>query len=164
MGKRRPVGMGSAIGLAVVLLTVSACNPAHAPFRQVQFCFASQSDMSQLKSTLKRIAESEHLAYRDISETAYDQVKATGGLPKQNRNRANFINLYAGRDDGMGFGAGNLGLGDDQVAVGFTAGKDTEDARRLADRTVAELRKTWKVRDVPANSGALPLDCASHAQ
>lgn len=149
--------------MAGLLLTATACNAGQGPFRQVQFCFVGQSDIPQLKDRLKQVAADYHLAYRDISDTAFDQLKRTGVLSKQNKSRSAYIDVYADREDGMGFGAGNLSLGDDQVAIAFTAGGDLATAQRLAGQTVAELQKTWQIHEVAANSGAFPLDC-SHAR
>lgn len=66
------------------------------------------------------------------------------------------VNIGADRRSPFSFGAGNLGLPTDQIAIGFS-GDDLHEAKAFADATVQKLSTKWHVHEVPQERGALPL-------
>jgi hypothetical protein len=66
------------------------------------------------------------------------------------------VNIGAERGSAFSFGAGNLGLPADQIAIGFN-GDDLPEAKAFEDDTVEKLSARWQVHEVPQERGALPL-------
>jgi len=148
------------ISLSLVLF---GCVPAKKTFRVVQFCFTKEDKASVLRETLKQIANNEHMIFRDVSGDSFDQIKQTEVGLERNKNRSEFISIFSYLDEGMTLGASNLGLGDDQVAVSFIAGKNQSNAVLFADAVVLQLKQKWVVKDINPNSGALPMTCSFSA-
>ena len=78
-------------------------------------------------------------------------------VPVEVKRSFPIINITAWHGD-ISVGGGNLGLGPDQVTLGFNG--DGPAAQAFANRTVHRLQQTWDVMKVPNDRGAFPLkDC-----
>jgi hypothetical protein len=74
------------------------------------------------------------------------------------------LNVGAFDSDGVGFGAGDMGMSSNQVVVGFSEGSNSSKAHRLADEVVNKLKSHWQVETVPSGSGAFPNpNCKIHS-
>lgn len=102
---------------------------------------------------MKLIAQLEHMNFLDHSAETKRDLKVIGALPEQTL----VINMGVDREDGVGLGAGNLGLPGYQVVVGFSEGSNPPEAHTFADKVVSRLKTRWNVETVPAGKGALPL-------
>jgi hypothetical protein len=94
------------------------------------------------------------MSFIDGNASAERDLKAMGVKTDPS---APVINLGVERKDGMGLTAGNLGLPNYQVALGFSEGSDSAEAHRFADTVVRKVSEHWHVVVVPAGRGALPL-------
>jgi hypothetical protein len=146
-----------AIGL---LLVLSGCGRGEHPFLMVQFCFTEKHGPSDFKSVLQDIASDEGMSFGDRSEEAQAGLQAIDDLPEDITGSFPLI-VVGVRKPEYGLGAGNAGLGANQVSLGF--GPDSPAARSFARRTVARLNETWDVVAVPDGQGAFPLQCATEA-
>ena len=138
------------------------CRPGEGPFLQVQFCLTEAAGADELKQVLREIARDEGMEFGDRSAETQAELRSFGDdLPIEVRRSFPIINIGVRRDD-IGVGGGNLGLGPDQVSLGFS--RDTPEGRLFAKRTVQRLQRTWKLVKVPNDRGAFPLkDCPTDA-
>src|SRR6185312_14303303 len=142
--------------LAGATIGLYSCSPTQEPFRTVQFCFTAANGSSQLRDELRQISNEEKMTFHDVSDQSYEQVKSSAPQLLHNIDRSNYIEIFVGKDDGMGLGAGNQGLGGNQVAVGFTAGANPGLAAQFSNRVLERLHKKWKIFDVSKGSAAQP--------
>lgn len=135
----------------LMLCTFEGCTGKR-PFLIVEVCLNDEKGLEQFTDLMRSIAQSEHLKFIDGSaETQHDLT-----MLKANKN-ARAINLDIEREDGLGVGAGNLGLPTYQVALGFSEGSNSLESRKFADMVIGELKKKWNVEDVPSGQGAQPM-------
>jgi len=143
------------IGLSLVL---SGCGRGEHPFLSVQFCFTEEHGPNEFRRVLQDIAREEAMSFGDRSEEAQAELEAIGDLPEDVAGSFPLIVVRVWKPE-YGLGAGNAGLGADQVSLGFSP--DSPDARSFARRTVARLNDTWDVVTVPDGQGAFPLQCVA---
>lgn len=144
--------MAMAMALA---LSVSACGHGERSFLQVQFCLSKAAGTTELQQVLQQIARDEHMEFTDRSADTEAELRAMkDALPPEVVRSFPIINMSV-RRGGVGLGGGNLGLGPDQVALGF--GPNTPEGRAFASRAVRRLQQNWKLVQVPADKGAFPL-------
>lgn len=137
--------------LAASLCCVVASCTSEGPFLLVQFCLRNGGG-EELKSELLIISRAEKLQFFDNSESVRENALHVGAaVPKQ------VISFRIEGPSGMGLTATNLGLGDNQVAVGFTDGRDSETARKFSETVMTVFKKRWEVEVVPKSKGARPL-------
>lgn len=156
MGNRQ---LWAALPLAIAfVLGVSACGQGEGPFLQVQFCLSAGAGTTELKQVLQQIAREEHMAFTDRSADTDAELRSMNDtLPSGVAHSFPIINVSV-RDGALGLGGGNLGLGPNQVALGF--GPNTPEGRAFANRAVHRLEQSWKLVRVPTDKGAFPLkDC-----
>lgn len=149
MGIRLHLGGFALVGLVVSMPTACASQD---PFLMVQLCLRDTSGVASFESMMRSISESQHMAYGDRSIESQKELTALHVSPNYK-----LINIAADRSDGVGWGAGNLGLSAYQVAIGFSAGSNPAAAHRFANIVVDRLKQRWHVYVVPAGHGALPL-------
>ena len=145
--------------IAVFFALTSAflgCHEGKRPFRIVQLCLGDRQNLVQFTNILRSVAQLEGMAFIDGSDSTEQDLKAMGHKIDP---ATPTINLGVERKDGMGLTAGNLGLPHYQVALGFSEGSSTSDAKRFADMVVGKLEEHWHVEFVPdpAKAGAAPL-------
>lgn len=142
--------------LGVLILGLAGCSQGKHPFRMVQFCLAGPQEIPAFTSFMNEIAQSYRMKFFDRSGQTHDEVK---NLASDNKNvpvNDRAVNIGAERGSAFSFGAGNLGLPTDQIAIGFN-GDDLHEAKAFADATVEKLSARWHVHEVPQERGALPL-------
>ena len=139
-------------------LGVSACGHGEGPFLQVQFCLTAEAGTTELKQVLQQIAHDERMEFTDRSADTDTELRAMkDALPPVVAHSFPIINVSV-HDGALGLGGGNLGLGPNQVALGF--GPNTAEGRAFASRAVHRLELNWKLVRVPTDKGAFPLkDC-----
>jgi hypothetical protein len=143
----------AAVAALIVAAALTGCTQGQPPFLIVQLCFRDDQEVADFTHLLQSIAYSERMSYIDNSgptERDLAVLNAPGRL-------APVINIGVEGSDGVGLGVANLGLPKYQVAVGFSAGSKPDEARRLADTVVAQLKARWHVETVPKGRGALPI-------
>lgn len=142
--------------LSMLILGLAGCSEGKGPFRMVQFCLAGPQEIPVFTSFMNEIAQSYRMQFFDRSGQTHDELK---NLASDNRNvpvNSRAVNIGAERGNEFSFGAGNLGLPTDQIAIGFS-GNDLHEAKAFADATVQMLSMKWHVHEVPQGRGALPL-------
>jgi len=144
----------SRIAIAILIF---ACGTASAwagegPFRIVQLCLRNANDVALFERVMRAISESKHMEYEDRSAASQRELIALGMSPSYT-----LINISADRADGVGWGAGNLGLHAYQVAIGFSRGSNPTAAHQFADLVVKRLKQKWLVHVVPPGRGAVQL-------
>jgi hypothetical protein len=120
-------------------------------------CLRDEQDLALFTTMMKSVAMSERMEYSDSSAaTQADLTSIYRKLGKENPN-APAINIFVLRKDGMGLGAGNMGLPRNQLAVGFSEGADSPEAQAFANKVISKLKSQWVIENVPPGKGALPL-------
>lgn len=152
------VRLPATLVISALGVCAGACGHGEGPFRQVQFCLASGAGTPQLKQALQQIAREEHMTFTDgSSQTQSDLNHMKDALPSSVVRSFPIINVDVRRGN-VGMGGTNLGLGSNQVVMGF--GPNTPEGRAFADRVIRRLQQRWKLVDVPGDRGAFPLtDC-----
>jgi hypothetical protein len=140
----------------VVTLTIAlyGCPQGKRGFLVVQLCLNDEKNLVQFTQTLKSVAQSEGMTFIDSSTRTGQNLKTIGAEIDPS---APVINMGIEGKDGIGVTAGNMGLPNYQVALGFSEGADPPKAHRFADLVVKALDERWHVEIVPGGRGALPL-------
>ena len=139
---------------AMSVIGLLGCAPGGGSFSIIQLCVVDEAGIARFKTEMASIAAAEALPYRDASADAL-WGKEAGRFPMEHfATLKNVMWVQVNRSDGMGVGAGNMGLSDFDVALGFTEGSDPQAAREFAARVTQRLAGLWDIRTVPAGSGA----------
>lgn len=140
----------------------AGCAPAkQSSFLRVQVCLQSAEELSTFKSVINELGQEAGLIFTDGGGRGARQLRAIGAAALVEPHV--LLNLRG--DDGMFVGVGNLGLPKYQVAMGFSEGADSLEARRFAEAVVAELKVRWRVEAVPEGRGALPMEnCVARSE
>ena len=133
------------------------CGQAQLPFRQVQFCLKSISDIARLKSVVSDIARSGNLKFTDRSADAQAEAENIAKTEPNMKVAHPMIVLSVDRSDGFGFGGTNFPEAPLQIGFGFTSGKSEVEARKFAANVVGRLSQYWVVHEVPTSQGEFPL-------
>ena len=141
----------------ITSLLISACSPEKGPFLIVQMCLANKEGVTAFVDEMKAIATEEKMSFTDRSRDTRRELDATGYPSAERADGSPLINIGLTRNDGMGVGAGNLGLPGYQIAVGFSGDSGETDSKEFADRIVKRLERHWQITTVPAGLGAKPL-------
>ncbi|HXH53437.1 MAG TPA: hypothetical protein VNH53_08430 [Sphingomicrobium sp.] len=134
------------------------CQSRGGPPMQIQLCLSlREGDANELKRVFQEIARAEKMDYFDGSAETQRQLEQ---IDESFDIRKSFplINIAVRRRDGLGVGGGNAGLPADQVAFGFTSGRDRKETKQFAERVIYRLARTWEVERIPEGQGAFPLD------
>jgi hypothetical protein len=136
---------------AVLLLLESNCGTPKESIRTVQFCLAGEQDKQVFIGELRSIAAKDRMLFVDGSVSTDRKLRDMGVHP-------GYPILHVGVDapDGLGATAGNQGLGQYQVAIGFS-GPDDRRTAAFSNQVVAALRKHWTIFEVPEGRGAFPI-------
>lgn len=106
---------------------------------------------------MRSTAEAERLQFTDNSMHVAKSLEVTAQTDAQRQEAIGAIDLHIEGKAGLGATASNLGLGQYDVAIGFTAGEDAGKAHLLAERLVKDLSHYFQVLEVPLGRGAMPL-------
>lgn len=138
----------------IVCLVIAACTHGKRPFLLVQVCLPTPGDRAHFIQTIQAIGAKDHMAYVDRSASTEGELKATDHVLSKLGQHSPVMNLGLQGDDGVGLGAGNLGLPDHQFAVGFSEGSNPAKAHRFAEDVVSKLKEMWHVEVVTQGQGA----------
>lgn len=141
-----------------IFIGLSGCGQGEDSFRSVQFCFSETQGADELKRMLRQIADEEAMRFTDRSADAQAEIQAIGDLPEEVARSFPLIVVNIQNAE-FGVGGGNLGLGSNQVALGF--GPDSHEARTFATKTVRRLEEVWDVVAIPDGQNAFPLNCTT---
>lgn len=142
--------------LGALVVGLAGCSEGKHPFRMIQFCIAGPQEIPAFTSLMNEIAQSYSMEFSDRSGQTHDELKSLASDNKSVPVNDRAVNIGAERGSEFSFGAGNLGLPTNQIAIGFN-GNDLEKSKAFADAVVKELSTRWRVHEVPQGRGALPL-------
>ena len=131
------------------------------PFLMVQVCLGSEKNLPVFIGVMRSIARSESMKFIDNSAQTQKDLESIGENIPHAKPTGQIVNIGVERGDGVGLGAGNLGLPKNQVAIGFSEGANSRDARKFADAVVHRLGERWSVEVVPPNEGARGMKTCS---
>lgn len=151
---RKSLRTGALITAALLLV---GCAPEKHPFLMVKMCLSNEQGAAAFIDELKSIASAEKLDFVDNSNNTERELRAVGYAGHERTGRSRVINVGVLRKDGMGIGAGTLGLPGYQVAMGFSEGSNAVEAHDVANRVLTRLRQHWRIEVVPAGTGAKPM-------
>jgi hypothetical protein len=138
------------------------CTPGKRPFLMVQLCLRDQRNLALFTSMMKSVAQSENMVFIDRSAATEVELRSTDRVLEKLKQNTPIINLGIQGKDGVGMSAGNLGLPNYQVALGFSEGSNPSEAHKFADVVVKRLEEQWHVETVPAGAGARPMKTCEH--
>jgi hypothetical protein len=148
--------------LIALIFALFGCTQGKRGFLIVQLCLNDEKNLAQFTQTLWSIAKSEGMTFIDSSATTEQNLKTIGAAIDPS---APVINVGVERKDGLGLTAGNMGLPNYQVALGFSAGSNPAEAHKFAETVIKTLESRWHVEVVPPGRGALPLtNCLNAVQ
>jgi len=120
-------------------------------------CLQSPSDVDQFLAELRRLSVSEGLNAVDASTSTAKKLDIMGAGDLVKNRAGKVVDVLLRRQDGLGVAATNIGLPGYQVAMGFSAGVDTNAASLFADRIVGVIGKRWRVEVASGEAGAKGL-------
>lgn len=108
----------------------------------------NSDDQSAFVRELESIARSQGARFVDNSAATEKDLDRIGNPNVEKILKRPVINVGMQRDDGVALIATNVGVPDCQVAVGFTDGAKSSDARSFANMVVSKLEHHWRVEPV----------------
>ncbi len=142
--------------LVAVSLLLTGCVPGKRPFLMVQMCLSNEQGAEEFIDELKSIAGAQKLEFIDNSSNAERGLNETGYVGHERTNGSRVMDIRVVRRDGMGIGATNVGLPGYQIAMGFSEGSNSGEARDFAKRVLQRFKKRWLVELVPTGAGSRP--------
>lgn len=139
-----------------MVAAVAGCSEGKHPFRTVQLCLAGPQEIPAFTSFMNEIAQSYRMEFFDRSGQTHDELQSLASDNKNTPLNGRAVNIGAERGNEFSFGAGNLGLPTNQIAIGFN-GDDLNEAKAFSDVAVEKLSTKWRIHEVPQGRGALPL-------
>jgi hypothetical protein len=139
-----------------LVAAVAGCSEGKYPFRMVQLCLAGPQEIPAFTSFMNEIAQSHRMEFFDRSGQTHDELQSLASDNKNTPVNGRAVNIGAERGNEFSFGAGNLGLPTNQIAIGFN-GDDLNEAKAFSDMAVEKLSTKWRIHEVPQGRGALPL-------
>lgn len=149
----------SALGVLLLLTTCSmavSCGGGSGTAQMVQMCLHAEEDVDHLVGLLEQAASAHGLKFINRSKASQLELASLGKDPGYR-----VVTVSASRQDGLGLAAGNLSLGAQEVAVGFTNGADSQESAAFIRGVADLLRSKWVVRPVADGQGAVKSDCRS---
>ena len=134
----------------LAFLTSSGCVGKH-PFKQVQLCLDDQSNVNLFIQTMKDLSIANGMKFTDRSAETNKELAALNAKPDYE-----VMNISARRNDGVGWAAGNTGLSEFEVSIGFGHAPNLTAAHEFANVAIKSLEQKWRVYDVPQGQGAFP--------
>ena len=143
--------------LSGMIVVCQGCAGPQEAFQNVQLCIADERGVLELKRIMRAVAQSKNLEFIDNSARQGENLKAMGADKALGRDASRAIDVHIEGENGMGVTAGNLGLPEYQVALGFTEGTNPSMARVLSNELIKALSQRWHVEVVPLGKGAMPM-------
>jgi hypothetical protein len=148
--------------IAIILLTQLAwgCHKSERPFVIAQVCLQSIEDKEDFIALLREAAQSEGMTFKNSSAKTVTELDAISKITPHYTVSSKIINIGLIGSDGFGATASNIGMPDNQIAVGFSKGKRPKQARLFSRTLVARIEKRWKVELISGEYGARGMsDC-----
>ena len=103
--------------LVTVSLVLTGCTPGKRPFLMVQMCLSNAKGIEEFVEELKSVAAAEKLEFVDNSGNAQGELDALSDPNVKRTGGSRMLDLRLTRNDGMGIGAGNVGLPGDAMPM-----------------------------------------------
>lgn len=159
--RKRIKAAGGMLFVFASLLALAGCGKGERQFLIAQVCLRNQGDVDRFVALMREIAVANQLRFVDTSSESQEALSRTNPEQARVENRRRAVNIGTVGSRGFGFSAGNLGLPEYQVAIGFTAGDQPADARKFAARTVSLVRSKWPVETSSGETGVTGMkSCA----
>ncbi|RYE02115.1 MAG: hypothetical protein EOP50_00835 [Sphingobacteriales bacterium] len=142
------------ITVALILFALPSCIGKR-PFKQIQLCLHDQASSQLFMQMMKEMSVAHGMKFTDRSTETNREMTTLKVKPNYE-----VMNISAIRHDGVGWGAGNTGLSEFEVSIGFGQGSNTIAAHEFANAVIEALEKEWYVYQVPQDRGAFPR-CAA---
>jgi len=139
---------------ALVVFALPGCVGKR-PSQQIQLCLHDQASSDLFVQIMKEISVVHGMKFTDRSTETNRELATLKVKPNYE-----VMNISAIRGDGVGWGAGNLGLSEFEVSIGFGEGSNPPAAREFVNAVIRALGQKWHVYHVPQDRGALPR-CAA---
>lgn len=146
-----------AIGASLMALCAAKCSRSQEEFLAIQLCLVDEDGAIEFTKVMREVARSERLSFVDNSTETMDYLNDVRNKGQVKLDYVPTINMGIEGENGLGVTAGNLGLPSNQVALGFTAGRNTAKAHKLANHLVQALSQRWHVQTVPKGQGSFPM-------
>jgi hypothetical protein len=139
---------------ALIFVALPGCA-GKGPFQQIQLCSHDQTSTNLFIQMMKEISVAHGMKFTDRSTETNRELTALKVKPNYE-----VMNIGAVRHDAVSWGAGNTGLSEFEVSIGFGQGSNPSAAHEFANTVIGALEKKWHVYHVPQNKGAFPR-CAA---
>lgn len=141
------------VSLVSTLLLIGGCSRSERPFLIAQVCLHNEGEVDRFVALMRKVAQSNGLEFVDTSSRSQEGLSRIDSAQARIEARRRAVNIGTLGGRGFGFGAGNLGLPGYQVAIGFTAGDNAQEAHKFAAETVRLLRLSWHVETQSGETG-----------
>lgn len=148
-----------AICAAAAAASLIGCAAGNPPFLLLDICLKNAAGVEDFRDELVAIAGAEGMS---VGDRSIDSARELEMLNERHLSRTDraipLISIRLWRND-VSLGAGNLGLAEYQMAIGFQDGSST--SRAFADRVAARLEQRWTVKRIDGEKyGVMPdPDC-----
>ena len=140
--------------IALILLALPSCVGKR-PYKQVQLCLHNRASSHLFVQMMKEMSVAHGMKFTDRSAETNREMTTLKVKPAYE-----VMNISAIRHDGVSWGAGNTGLSEFEVSIGFGEGSNPTAAHEFANAVIGALEKEWHVFHVPKDRGAFPR-CAA---
>ena len=134
----------------LILLALPSCI-GKGPFQQIQLCLHDQASTHLFIQTMKEISVAHGMRFIDRSADTSRELTALNANPNYP-----VMNISGIGNDGIGWAAGNTGLSEFEVSIGFSKGANPPAAHEFANAAIKTLEQTWHIYRVPENQGVFP--------
>ncbi|WP_188761782.1 hypothetical protein [Sandarakinorhabdus glacialis] len=113
------------IARAVTAAFMGGCSEGKHPFRVAQFCLAGTQEIPAFTGLMNEMAQEYRMEFTDRSGQTGNELRSLAAGNKNVPVNDRAVNISAHRGSEFSFGAGNLGLPAQQIAIGIN-GNDFE--------------------------------------
>jgi len=135
---------------ALILFALPSCV-GKGPFLQVQLCLHDQTSANLFIQMMKEISVAHGMKFTNRSTETNRELKTLNVKPNYE-----VMNVSGIRKDGVSWGAGNTGLSEFEVSIGFGEGSNPSAAHEFANAVTKALEQKWPIYRVHKNQGAFP--------
>ncbi len=141
-----------------VLVTLNGCSEGKRPMATARVCLPTSTDVPDFIDVIRQAGLPYGMAFFDRTSATRTDLKSLGSPAGTVGNNGFVLNIGALRQDGMGVTASQLSGPGRQVALGFSEGADSREAKRFTRDVVDKLKQRWRVEVRPDGAGAQPFD------
>ena len=135
---------------ALILFALPSCI-GKGPFQQVQLCLHDRASTDLFIQIMKEISLAHGMKFTDRSIETNRELTTLNVKPNYE-----VMNISGIGKDGVSWGAGNTGLSEFEVSIGFGEGSNPSGAHAFANAVIDALEQRWDIYRVPENQGAFP--------